>query len=376
MLEKEIAEIKRTFTPDKTAITAIHGCYVNGKGEIISKFTQSVGMMPEEEAEKFLAVFKRTLSGTAEKNLIDISFSSSQVTDSEEHRLLMALKNSELKDEEALEKFYGIVTGSVTMEENYVILLAHSVYDVPYKASDGQRVDADSTGVYSFIICSICPVKMTKSALTYDAAEKLFHPSTAASAIASPRMGFLFPAFDDRQTNIYDALYYTSDIGDVHEELISALFRTDVPMTAAEQNVTFHTVLAESLEEACSFDVVKKLHSSICGKIEEHKAAREDVPLAISKHDVKEVLEECGVAEEKLDSFIKRYDESFGKGKDLAPKNIVDTKRFEVRTPEAVIRVPPEFSNLIETRVIDGVKYILIRADSGVEINGLNAEIK
>lgn len=90
---------------------------------------------------------------------------------------------------------------------------------------------------------------------------------------------------------------------------------------------------------------------------------------------MREVLEECGVAEEKPDSFIKSYDESFGKGKDLAPNNIVDTKRFEVRTPEVVIRVTPEFSNLVETREIDGVKYILIRADSGVEINGLNAEI-
>ncbi len=376
MIEKEISEIRRTLTFDKTAITAIHGCYVNGNREIISMFEQAVGMMPEEEVEKYLVIFKKTLSGTAEKNLIDISFTSEQVIDSEEHRLLMALKNSELKDKEALEKFFKVITDSVAMPENYVILLTYNIYDVPFKASDGRKIDADSNGVYSYILCSICPVKMTKSALTYDAAEKLFHPSTSGCAIAAPSMGFLFPAFDDRQSNIYNALYYTASIDEAHEDFISAVFRTKTPMTAAEQNVTFRTILAESLESSCSFEVAKKLHNQICDKIEEHKTSRVDEPLAVSKHQVREILEDCGVESAKLDSFVESYDESFGKGTDLAPKNIVDTKRFEVKTPDVVIKVSPDQTHLIETRVIDGTKYILIRADSGVELNGLNVSIE
>ena len=375
MIEKEISEIRRTLTYDKTAVTAIHGCYVGGNREIISKFDRFVGTMPQEEVEKHLAIFKRTLSGTAEKNLIDISFSTAQVADSEEHRLLMALKQSELKDTEVLDKFYARIIESVECSENYVILLTYNVYDVPFKASDGQKVEADSNGVYSYILCSICPVKMTKSVLTYDAGEKLFHNNIATSAIASPIMGFLFPAFDDRQTNIYNALYYTSNIEEAHESFISAVFGTKAPMTAAEQNVTFRTVLAETLEECCSFQVVKNLHHQICDKIEEHKINREEMPLAISGHQVREMLEECGVATEKLDGFIQGYHESFGKNRDLAPKNIVDTKRFEVKTPEVIIRVSPEHSNLVETRVIDGTKYILIRADGGVELNGLNVSI-
>lgn len=376
MIEKEIGEIRRTLTFDRTAIKAIHGCYVNGKKEIISTFEQSVGLMPQEEVEKYLAIFKKTLSGTAEKNLIDISFTSEQVTDSEEHRLLMALKNSELGDGEARAKFFQTVTDSIAMDENYVILLTHNVYDVPFKAGDGQKVDAESSGVYSYILCSICPVKMTKSALTYDAGDKVFHPSVASSAIAAPSMGFLFPAFDDRQSNIYDALYYTSSIEEAHEDFISAAFHAKTPMTAAEQNVTFRTLLAESLEESCSFAVAKRLHNQICDKIEEHKTSRDDQPLSVSKHQVKELLEECGVKEDKLESFVENYDESFGKGTDLAPKNIVDVKKFEVRTPEVVIKVAPDQTHLIETRVIDGTKYILIRADSGVELNGLSVSIE
>ena len=375
MIEKEVGEIRRTLTFDKTAITAIYGCYVNGKREIISTFEQSVGLMPEEEVEKYLALFKRTLSGTLDKNLIDISFTSAQVESGEEHALLMALKNSELKEAEAREKFFKTVTDALAMDENYVILLTHNVYDVPYKATDGQRVDGESNGVYSYILCSICPVKMTKSALTYNAQEKTFHPSVAASAIALPAMGFLFPAFDGRQSNIYDALFYTGSAEEAHEDFISAVFRAEAPMTAVEQNVTFRGVLAEALEESCSFEVVKKLHNQICEKVIEHKESKSDEPLAVSKYQVREMLEECGVKEEKLESFTEGFDESFGKGTDLAPKNIVDVKRFELRTPEVVIKVAPDSTHLVETRVIDGTKYILIRADGGVELNGLNVSI-
>lgn len=376
MIEKEIGEIRRTLIFDKTAIKSIHGCYVNGKKEIISTFEQSVALMPEEEVEKYLALFKKVLSGTVDKNLIDISFTSAQVEDSEEHRLLMALKNSELSDKEALERFFQLVTESVAMDENYVILLTHNVYDVPFKAADGQRVDADSSSVYSYIVCSICPVKMTKSALTYNATDKTFHPSVAASAIAAPAMGFLFPAFDDRQSNIYDALFYTGSTEEAHEDFISAVFHATAPMTAAEQNVTFRTVLAEALEESCSFEVAKTLHKQICEKIVEHKESKSQEPLAVSKYQVREILEDSGVKEDKLESFVEAFDESFGKGTDLAPKNIVDVKKFELRTPEVVIKVAPDSTHLVQTRVIDGTKYILIRADSGVELNGLNVSIE
>ena len=288
----------------------------------------------------------------------------------------MALKSSELSDKEALERFFQLVTESVAMDENYVILLTHNVYDVPFKAADGQRVDADSSSVYSYIVCSICPVKMTKSALTYNATDKTFHPSVAASAIAAPAMGFLFPAFDDRQSNIYDALFYTGSTEEAHEDFISAVFHATAPMTAAEQNVTFRTVLAEALEESCSFEVAKTLHKQICEKIVEHKESKSQEPLAVSKYQVREILEDSGIKEDKLESFVEAFDESFGKGTDLAPKNIVDVKKFELRTPEVVIKVAPDSTHLVQTRVIDGTKYILIRADSGVELNGLNVSIE
>ena len=119
MNEKEISEIRRRFRPDRSGISHIRGCYVNENREIVSQFDQSLGLMSQEESEKLLAILRRTLSGTLGKNLADITFSTQQVVDSEEHRLLMALRGSSLADEEAVQALFQRVISSLTLEGNY-----------------------------------------------------------------------------------------------------------------------------------------------------------------------------------------------------------------------------------------------------------------
>ena len=106
MNEKEVGEIRRRMRRDRSNMPAVYGCYVNTQKEIISEFSQSLGIMPENEAEKYFALLKRTLSGTIGKNLIDITFKTSQVADSPEHKMLMELRKTALKDEELRGRFY------------------------------------------------------------------------------------------------------------------------------------------------------------------------------------------------------------------------------------------------------------------------------
>ncbi|MEG0542353.1 MAG: DUF4317 family protein, partial [Angelakisella sp.] len=174
MNEKEIAEIRRRFRPDKNNISHICGCYVNEKREIVSQFNQSLPLMPQDEAEKLLAILKRTLSGTLEKNLIDITFDTKQVVDSEEHRLLMALKKSSLKDEAAVQTLFQRIIETLALDGNYLVLLAHDTYDVPYRSKDGERQDDASSEVFSYILCSICPIKTTKPALSFHLYDNTF----------------------------------------------------------------------------------------------------------------------------------------------------------------------------------------------------------
>lgn len=375
MIDKEISEIRRHLRRDRSNMTAIYGCYVNDNKEIISEFRQSTGIMPENESDKYFALLRRTLSGRLGRNLIDITFKTSQVASSPEHKLLMDLRETRLKDDELRLSFYQKIIDSVVMEGNYLILLGCDTYDVPFKSRDDAVLKDNSDETYTYILCTICPVKQTKGGLHYVPEEKTFRDGAMNQLVSAPALGFLFPAFDNRSTNIYNALYYTHDVKTSQDALIESLFNTAVPQPAEEQKKTFEALLSTSLGEECSLDVVQTVHDQIRERMALHKEAKVPEPLMIAKADVKEVLAACGVSEEHLSKFSVDYDEAFGFEADLHPGNIIDDKHFELKTPDVVIKVDPTRNDLLETRVIGGVKYIMICADEAVEVNGVNITI-
>lgn len=375
MNDKEIGELRRRMRRDRSNMTNLFGCYVNDKKEIISQFSQSLGLMPENEAEKYFALLKRTLSGQLGKNLIDISFKTSQVADSPEHKLLMGLRDSRCKDDALRDELCKKIIDTVSFDGNYLILMAGETYDVPFKSKDDSIQKDNSEESYTFFICAVCPVKQTKPNLHYVAEEKLFHDGAMNMMVSAPALGFLFPAFDGRSTNIYNALMYSKDIKDGHEAFVESVFNINPPKPAAEQKKSFEALLTTALGDECSMDVVQTVHNEIRERIEMHKEAKVAEPLMISKEEVKTVLTQCGVSEEHVAKFSIDYDEAFGFEADLHPKNVIDNKKFEIKTPDVIIKVAPDRSDLIETRVIGGVKYLLICADEEVEVNGVSIHI-
>lgn len=372
MNQKELAELRRRLAPNKNSISHIYICYVNGNREIITSQEESVGMLSDTDAEMYFGLLKKVLSGEIGKNQLDIVFSNEQVMDSDEHRLLTALRESRLKDAEARDNFFRRVIESVNMEGvNYLILLACDTYDVPTHAKDGEKQE-DSETSFTYIVCGICPVKNGKTELEYIFEENGFHSRSASQIASMPELGFLFPAFDHRAANIYNALFYTKNPAAVHQEFIDGVFHTEAIMSSDEQKETFQTVLAESLDDDFNFDVVQSVHSQLCERVELHRESKTPEPLNVSPAEVGDILQASGVSEEHIQTFRNKCDEHFGTGAALKPKNIIETRKFEVVTPQVKISVAPEYSSLIESRLIDGKRYILIPADEGVEVNGAN----
>ena len=375
MNQKEVSELRRRWRLEKSAVSRIYGCYVNCNKEIVSDLDESLGMMPEEEAEKYLGLLKKSLSGALGKNLIDIIFSTQQVMDSEEHRLLSALRSSALKDGQVRSSFYRKVIDSLDMGDcGYLLLLACDFYDVPRKGRD-DTIQADgSEDVFTYILCCVCPVKLGKAELHYFPGDNEFH-YTAGQVVSAPELGFLFPAFDDRAANIYNALFYSRKPDQIHQEFLDAVFHTEPPMSAAEQREAFQGALTGALEDACSLEVVQAVHGRLLEKIEAQKEDKEAEPLALSAGEIGGILRDCGVPEEKAAAFQEQCAQAFG-GAALNPENLIDAKRFDVKTEQATISVDPAYSYLVETRIIDGRKYLLIPAGEGVEVNGLSVEVE
>ncbi len=374
MNEREVAELRRRFRPERNSFGTVRGCYVNELGHIVSRFEQSLAMMSQDEAELLLGVLRKTLSGALGKNLINLSFETGQVAYGEEHKLLRTLRDSELKDEDGVEAFFQKVSDSIQMEGGYLILLVCDAYDVPRRGRGEERLE-DSGEVYRYLLCSVCPVAETKPALSYYMRENEFHNRQMNQLVSAPAFGFLFPAFDDRTANLYGALCYTKDPAQSHEDFIQAVFHTPAPMPAAAQRENFQATLGESLENDSSYEVVQAVHGQLREMIAVHKENKEREPLTLTKGQMAGVLRACGVAPEYTQAFQDRFDETFGPDVQISPRNLIDTAKVEVRTPDVVVQVNPERGDLVRTEIIQGCKYILIRVDGEVEVNGVKVQI-
>lgn len=372
MNEKEIGEIRRHLRRDRSNMTAIYGCFVNDNKEIIAEYRASTGIMSENEADKYFAILRKALSGSVGKNLIDLTFKTSQVAGSPEHELLMKLRETKLQDEELRMTLYKKIIDNLVLEGNYLILLGCDSYDVPFKSKDDSLQNDASDETFTYLLCAVCPVKQTKPNLHYVPEEKTFHDGAMNQPVSAPELGFLFPAFDNRSTNIYNALYYTHNTKENQDALIEAVFNTPIPKPAAEQKKCFEALLATALGEECSMDVVQTVHEQLCERMELHKESKVPDPLLIDKGVLTDVLASCGVSEESVAKFSIQYDEAFGFEAELHPKNIIDSKHFEIHTPDIAIKIDPTRTDLVETRVIGGVKYIMINADEDVEVNGVS----
>ena len=375
MNEKEIREIRRRFRPDKSMIGNVYGCYVNEERKIVATFEEFLSSMPQEDSERFLTLLKKSLSGSLGKNLVNIEFSAKQVMDSDEHKLLSMLRQDGLKNSDMLQTFYQRVTETLNMESNYLILLTHDVYSVPYRAKDGELQKDASDEEFSYMLCSICPVKLSPAELSYQLVENRFHTASQGYVVSAPELGFLFPAFDDRAANIYGALYYMKNAAENHQEFIDKIFHVEPPMPAAAQKELFQAILAETLKEECSLTVVQAVHEHLSEMIDRHKENKEPDQLLLSQREIGAVLQECGVSEEHVQDFAVSFAAQFGEDAQIQPANVIDKKQFVIKTPDVVIKVDPERSDLIETRVINGSRYILIPADAGVEVNGVNVTV-
>ncbi len=223
MINSEILEIRKQFKHENCSITKVSVCYVDGEKTIKTKFTESFLCMPEEETFKYFEIFKKTLSGTVGKNLINLEFPTSSEFNGGTQEFLLKLRDSELKDETLVDEFYQKIIDSYEHVGNYLILVVYAAYDVPGKTSDKIIMEDASDEVYRYILCSLCPVNLSKPGLSYNEEKNLIQKRIQDWVVSSPNQGFLFPAFNDRSTDLHNALYYSKDAEELKQDFVQQL---------------------------------------------------------------------------------------------------------------------------------------------------------
>ena len=370
MNKKEILEIRRQFTPENCAITRICGCYVDHEMEKKAELKKAFLSLPEEEAFKYFDIFRHTLSGTLGKNMVTMEFPLDQELSGGTQEFLLKLRDSRLEDNLLLEEFYDKVIESYDYPENYYIILIHVAYDIPGKSSDGSEMFDASDEVYEYLLCSLCPVKLSKPGLFYNTEHNQIENRIRDWVVEPPVKGFLFPAFNDRSSDIHGMLYFSKQAEELQPDFMESMFGCQLPLTAKSQKESFNTLIADTLGEDADYEMVKNIHEHLTEMVEETKDSPD--PLVLTRPDVKRLFELSGVPEEKMETFDRAYDAAAGEDTALLASNIASGRSFSIETPDVVIKVNPERTDLIETRIIDGKECLVITVNDRIEVNGVN----
>lgn len=370
MNKKEVAEIKKRFTKTKCSFTRLCGCYVDAEKQKRLTLKEAFLSLPEEEMFKYIDIFRKTLSGSIGKTMLNMEFPMEQETKEDgTQRFLMKLLESKLTDDDLLNEFYDKIISVYNYPENYFIILTHDAYDIPKTTSDGVENFDASEYVYDYILCCICPVKLTKPGLCYNAETNHIQDRIRDWVVEAPQSGFLFPAFNDRNMDIHNLLYYSKKSDELDAVITEEVLGCQLPLPAKSQKETFNNILEESLGLDCDYEVVKTIHENLNQMLAE--TSEEPEPLALAKEDMSHLLMKSGVEEKEIETFETRFDETVGEDQCLMAANISSPKKFEVATPDVKVTVNPQRTDLVETKIIDGVPYLMIEINDLVEVNGI-----
>lgn len=428
MNKKEILELKRRFKKDEATFTRLVGCYVDGNHNKICKFGGKFLTLEEEEYYKYLEIANKALSGTLGNNLLELSFPREEEEVGGRQQILMALRETKLEDEALLDTYYDLVIDTYDHAGNYLILLYHDTYDVMTRTTDNDNLD-ESEEVYSYLICAICPVDLSKPGLGYLENEQRIGNRVRDWVVGAPDTAFLFPAFTDRSTDIHATLFYTKNTKEPHSEFMANGLGCGVERTATEQKMAFHSIVRNALgaEAEDTEDILMDIQQNLSYMIEEYEETHDDDADAfvLDKDTIGKLLEESNVPEEKAARIEKSVDEAFGDKPPIA-ENVIDAKALlqneirlekkemedqivvlnqqltekssellertnqliekqeeidnymaETRNYDVVLHVKPEKANQIHSSMIDGKKCIVIPMDENEQatINGVNTTL-
>ena len=330
----DVQELRRRLKKTECTFGRLCGCYVNSGKQIVTKFTEQFSELEEDEYYKYLEIAKKTFSGTLGANLLELEFDRSD-SGIEHQKYLLTLKDSKLANEELLDRLYEQVIEEYSYPGNYLIVVYHDVYDVPSKATSGEDQD-ESTELYAYCVCAVCPVELAKPALGYREDENRIGARDRDWVVGLPDLGFVYPAFSDRGSDVNAVMYYVRTGRPSHAEFIENVLGCVAQRTAAEDKLAFknvvHDAFGEDEEQAdAAFFQMQKTISAMVAEREEDESLP---PVELTAEAVSGLATEDEVPDEVRAQIEKSYEQVFG---DQPPQahNVLDSRLVEEGTVRA-----------------------------------------
>ena len=376
MNKKEVLEIKKQLTPVNCNITRIATCYVTGDKIMALQQTMAFLSLPEAEAFKYFDLFRKFLSGAIGKNLFNIPFATSD-GGSEEWQEMEGLRKSRLTDDELLESFYTRVIEAYETTDNYLIILIHGMYDIPGRTSDEMDIEDSSEDVYEYIHCLICPVKLSAPGLSYDSVENRVQDRIRDLTVDMPSDGFLYPAFNDRTTDVNELLYYSKNAERRQCSFEQMLTGNERPLSSKEEAGMFKSAVQTAYGfrmGSIPFAQLQEMYEKLVEIETDYKDSPDDAKL--NAEDISGIMRKCGVDEKTAEQVRMQIQEEIGSKGILHPSGIMDMKKFTIETPDMTIKCAQEYVSSVRIEMSGGRPCVVLPLSSGtVEVNGIETRL-
>lgn len=361
MNKKEILELRKTFRPEACNITRIATCYVTSEKEKILEKSQSFLSLPEEEAFKYFDLLKQALSGTLGKNLYTLKTNTRSVTScsSEKSSLneLDHIRKNNMSDDETLSTLFESIIDTYETSDNYLIVIAHGLYDIPYVTTDNMSMEDASDEVYSYTLTCICPVELDKPGLSVDYVKHTIQNRERSWIVSKPVTAVLYPAFSDRSTDIHHVLYYTKKQDDSQAAFLNKFAGTEMLLSGKKEQEWFQDIVDQIHEEKMSLEKAKEIHSKLVEKSLEKELTE---TYSLDKQEFIKVIESDGLSEEQIKTIEEGYDSTIGKENEVLINNLINIKKMVIQTGTAKIEIDSDFADMVGTKKINGRTYLTI----------------
>ena len=330
----DVLELRRRLKKTECTFGRMCGCYVNSGKQVVLKFTEDFAALEEDEYFKYLEIAKKTLSGSLGSNLLELEFARAEKA-VEHQNSLLALKGSTLSNEDLLDRLYEQIVSEYAYPGNYLILVYHDVYDVPSKATSGEEQD-ESEEIYEYMLCAICPVELSKPALGYREDENRIGARVRDWVVGLPDLGFVYPAFANRGSDVNAVFYYVKTGKGSHPELIENVLGCVPQRTAAEDKQAFRSMVVSAFgeEEEQADAAFFQSQKTISGMGAEREEDPTLPPVSLTAETLSDLAAEAEVPEAARAQMEKTYNHLFG---DMPPMadNVLDSKLVEEGTARA-----------------------------------------
>ncbi len=414
MNKKELSEIRKRFSKTQATFSRLAGCYVDSQKNKVCTFNGPFLSLEDEEFYKYLEIAKKALSGTVGNQLLNLEFPTEEEMAGGHQQFLYGVLESKL-NAETVESWFDLVIENYEHTGNYLILLFQDSYDVPFRGAD-ELYSGESNEVYSYMICAICPVELSKASLGYLEEEKRIGSCIRDWQVHDPETGFLFPAFNHRGSDIHSCLFYTKDTKVPHREFMEKVLGCGVTTTATEKKITFKNIVSSALGEESEYNAdlylsLQRNLNDLNDQFEEahdgEKAEDGEEPekLQLSEELLREALSDTEIPKDKqtrIENKVKEEFladalpvETFIDGRELRAnemrlqRNALQKALHETESELRVlkeqqepggfdVKVVTDESRAEKVRFdyIDGERYVLIPVgeDETVSVNGEEAE--